>query len=279
MKKISAILILTAVLLVFVVSFVACDKSAEKNPAPDKQYIGIISAMDNEIAALVEDADIEREDTVGGEKYYVGKLRGQNVVITKSGIGKVFASSGATILLDNYNIKKLIFTGIAGGVADGTDVLDEIVATSLVEHDYGIITNDGFEWRSGDPGFGDKPGEYYECDKALVDIAYNAAVKVLGAEFVHKGTIATGDQFIASEEYVAMLQTKYNAVACEMEGASVAKICIRYGVPFVVIRALSDKADGKAHESYADFGDIAAENSCNIVFEILEALSEAEKQN
>lgn len=279
MKKISAILILTTVLLVLAVCFVACDKSAENGKTPDKRYIGIISAMDNEIAALVKEADIEREDMVGGEKYYVGKLRGQNVVITKSGIGKVFASSGATILLDNYNIEKLIFTGIAGGVADGTDVLDEIVATSLVEHDYGIITNEGFEWRSGDPGFGDKPGEYYECDKALVDIAYNAAVKVLGAEFVHKGTIATGDQFIASEEYVAMLQTKYNAVACEMEGASVAKICIRYGVPFVVIRALSDKADGKAHESYADFGDIAAENSCNIVFEILDALGEAEKQN
>ncbi|MBQ9276777.1 MAG: 5'-methylthioadenosine/adenosylhomocysteine nucleosidase [Clostridia bacterium] len=258
MKK--GFVLITAVLVVAVAifGFAACDKNNENNAAGEKQYIGIISAMDNEIAALVEDADIEREETVGGEKYYVGKLRGQNVVITKSGIGKVFASSGATILLDNYNIEKLIFTGIAGGVADGTDVLDEIVATSLVEHDYGIITNDGFEWRSGDPGFGNKPGEYYECDKALVDIAYNAAVKVLGAEFVHKGTIATGDQFIASEDYVAMLQTKYNAVACEMEGASVAKICIRYGVPFVVIRALSDKADGKAHESYADFGDIAA---------------------
>ncbi len=279
MKKISVVLILTIVLLVSAVSFVACDKKAEKNPASDKQYIGIISAMDNEIAALVRDASIEREETIGGEKYYIGTLHGQNVVITKSGIGKVFASSGATILLDNYNIEKLIFTGIAGGVADGTDVLDEIVATSLVEHDYGIITNDGFEWRSGDPGFGNKPGEYYECDKALVDIAYNAAVKVLGAEFVHKGTIATGDQFIASEDYVAMLQTKYNAVACEMEGASVAKICIRYGVPFVVIRALSDKADGKAHESYANFGDIAAENSCNIVFEILDALGAEANKN
>ena len=279
MKKVLVLFTTILIVAVAVFGFVACDKNAENGVEIEKQYVGIISAMDNEISAIVRAASIEREETIGGEKYYVGTLHGQDVVITKSGIGKVFASSGATILLNSFNISKVIFTGIAGGVAEDTGVLDEVIATSLVEHDYGILTNDGFEWKSGDPGLGDTPGEYYECDKTLVDIAYNAAVKVLGAGFVHKGTIATGDQFIASEDYVAMLQHDYNAKACEMEGASVAKICIKYGIPFVVIRALSDKADGKAHESYADFGDLAAEHSCNIVFEILDELSAQDKQN
>lgn len=268
MKKVLGI-VLAVVLLVSALCLTACETKT------DKEYIGIISAMDNEIAALVSEAHIDRIDEIGGAKYYVGTLRGQNVVITKSGIGKVFVAAGATRLLDNYRISSLIFTGIAGGVAEGTNVLDEVIATRLVEHDYGLLTNEGFIWKSGDPGFGNQEGEYYYCDETLVDLAYAAAVQVLGAEHVFKGTVATGDQFIASEEYVAKLQHDYDAYACEMEGAAVAKICIANEKPFVVIRALSDKADGKANESYANFGDIAADHSCKIVLAMLDAMNKA----
>ena len=95
-------------------------------------------------------------------------------------------------------------------------------------------------------------------------------METVGKEHVFKGTIATGDQFIASEEYVKRLKEEYNAYACEMEGASVGAICIKYGKPFVVIRALSDKADGKAHSSYKNFGDIAGANSSHIVLKMLD---------
>lgn len=268
MRKVIGV-VLTIVLIMTALCLVACE------PKTDKTYIGIISAMDNEIAALVAEAKIDRIDEIGGNKYYVGTLRGHNVVITKSGIGKVYVTAGATLLLDNYPISSIIFTGIAGGVAEGTNVLDEVIATRLVEHDYGLLSNEGFVWKSGDPGFGDQEGEYYYSDKTLVDLAYAAAVQVLGKEHVFKGTIATGDQFIASEEYVARLQHDYDAYACEMEGAAVAKICIANDIPFIVIRALSDKADGKAHESYANFGNIAAENSCKIVIAMLDALNKA----
>ena len=98
-------------------------------------------------------------------------------------------------------------------------MLDEVVATRLVEHDYGIISNDGFVWVSGDPGTSREDGEYYYCDPALVDLAYKAAVEVLGKEHVFKGTIATGDQFIASETYVERLKKEYDAYACEMSYA------------------------------------------------------------
>lgn len=241
------------------------------NDVSAKGYVGIISAMDNEIQKLLEETNVERVDTIGSEKYYVGTLRGKAVVITKSGIGKVRASSGITSLLNKYNVSKIIFTGIAGGVADQTEVLDEVIATHVVEHDYGIITNEGFIWRSGDPGLGGEEGIYYPCDEALVELAYNSAREVLQGEYnVFKGTIATGDQFIASESYVERLKNDYDAYACEMEGAAVAAICIKYNAPFVIVRALSDKADGKAHESYEGFGDIAADNSSKIVLKMME---------
>jgi adenosylhomocysteine nucleosidase len=251
-------------LLVVILLFTGCTSKS------DVERIGIISAMDNEINTLLNEAEIEKVDLIGGMEYHVGKLRGKNVIITRAGIGKVRASSGVTAMLIKYNISKVLFTGIAGGVADEPQVLDEIVATRLVEHDYGIISNDGFLWVSGDPGISREAGEYYYCDEELVELAYKAAVETVGKEHVFKGTIATGDQFIASEEYVRRLKEEYNAYACEMEGASVGAICIKYGKPFVVIRALSDKADGKAHSSYKNFGDIAGANSSHIVLKMLD---------
>ena len=236
-----------------------------------KEYIGIISAMDNEISLLLEEAKIEKKDTIGGIDYYRGTLRGKDVVITRSGIGKIRASSGVTTMLNDYNIKEVYFTGIAGGLLDEEKVLDVIIADKLVEHDYGRLTNEGFIWTGGDPGKGGDAGEYYNCDKDLVDLAYNCALEVMGKEHVFKGTIATGDQFIASEDYVYTLREKFDAYACEMEGASIAVVCQNYDVPLVVIRALSDKADGKAHESYDNFGDLAAENSSKIVLKMLES--------
>ncbi|MDY6368145.1 MAG: 5'-methylthioadenosine/adenosylhomocysteine nucleosidase [Clostridia bacterium] len=266
MKRIVSVLTVI-VMLICGVFVCGCDNKAEK------EYIGIISAMENEIQKLLSETNVSRVDTVGSEKYYVGTLCGKNVVITKAGIGKVHASSGATTLFNTYKISKLLFTGIAGGVADQTQVLDEVIATNVVEHDYGIITNDGFVWCSGDPGTGGEEGVYYPCDEALIELAYETAKEVLAGEHnVFKGTIATGDQFIASESYVERLQQDYNAYACEMEGAAVAAICIKYEIPFVVIRALSDKADGNAHDSYEGFGNIAAENSSKIVIKMLESM-------
>ena len=89
---------------------------------------------------------------------------------------------------------------------------------------------------------------------------------------VFKGTVATGDQFIANSEYEGELQRDYDAYACEMEGAAAAVVCIKYETPFVMIRALSDKADGNAHDSYENFGDIAADNSSQIVIKMLDSI-------
>ena len=252
--------------LLSVIALSACSSSNDKT-----MYIGIVSAMDNEIQLLLKEADIKEEKVVGGVTYHVGTLKNQPVIITRSGIGKIRASSGITTLLNNYDISKVIFTGIAGGTRDDEAVLDEVIGTKIIEHDYGFRTNDGFVWGGGDPGK-KEPGEYYECDKSLVDLAYTSALTIMEEKHIFKGLIATGDQFIASSEYVSWLQEEFDAYACEMEGAAIAKICTNYEKPFVILRTLSDKADGEAHESYIDFGDRAADQSSKIVLKMLETI-------
>ena len=268
MKRIVSI-ILAMLVLCTGAAWASGEPSAEQEP---ESRIGIISAMDNEVALLLSEAEIDRVDTMGGIDFHVGTLRGQPVVIMRSGIGKVMAASALTAMLNQYPIYEVIFTGIAGGVGDETQVLDQVIATRLVQHDYGTITNDGFVWSSGVTGedLGEKG--YYTCDPDLVDLAYEAAIQVVGEDHVFQGTVATGDQFVASEEYVETLQRDFDAIACEMEGASVAAVCTQYEVPFVVIRAMSDKADGNAHESVENMGDIAADNSSKIVIQMIDAM-------
>lgn len=233
--------------------------------ADENRPVGIISAMDNEIALLLKCAKIDHIDQIGGMDFNVGELCGRDVVIVKAGVGKVCAASGAATLLNTYDPESILFTGIAGGVGDETKVLDVVVATDLVQHDYGRITNDGFEWYDE---YGGVDGYYY-CDQDLVSMAYECAASVVGEDHVFKGTVATGDQFIASEGYVEILQNDFDALACEMEGAAVADVCTQYQVPFVVIRTMSDKADGNAQQTLENFQDIAADNSCRIVMEML----------
>ena len=256
-------------LLVILIVFVACAMLFAHPVSETKKAkrVGIISAMDTEIELLLSEAEIERVDEICGLKFNVGKLCGDDVVIVKAGIGKVYASAGATALFNNYDIDYVIFTGVAGGVGDDTHVLDMVVATDLVAHDYGTITDEGFYWR--DEYSEETKGRIY-CDPNLIDVAVLSAKQVLGESRVFTGTIATGDQFISSSQYVKKLQEQFNALACEMEGASVAAICRMYNIPCVVIRTMSDKADGVARETYEFMMDVAADNSCHVVMKMLE---------
>ena len=207
-----------------------------------RETIGIISAMDTELKLLLENAQIDHVDHIGNRDYYVGELCGVPVVLLRLGIGKVNAASGTATLLDRYDVSEVIFTGVAGGVSDETEVMDIVVATDLLQHDYGVMTDDGFIWTGAQQG----TDSVYPCDEELVEMARESAVEVLGEDHVFTGTVVSGDQFVSSEAYVKKLQDDFDAMACEMEGAAVAIVCSEYGVPFVVIRSMSDKADGKA---------------------------------
>ena len=214
------------ILCIPILALTSCNKEDKK-----KEYIGIVSAMDNEISLLLEKAQIDEERTIGGIEFHIGSLNNKPVVISRSGIGKIRASSGITAMVNNYNISKIIFTGIAGGIKDEQNVLDEVIGTCVIEHDYGFITDEGFEWGGGDPGK-KEPGEYYYCDPSLVDLAYESALATMSDRNIYKGLIATGDQFISSTNYVNWLEEEFDAYACEMEGASAAKVCTAYTKDF-----------------------------------------------
>ncbi len=234
-----------------------------------EERIGILTAMENEVRLLLSKAEIERTDRIGGVNFHTGTLSGRKVVIAQAGIGKALSAAGASTMLNQYNVKALIFTGVAGGVGDETRVLDLVIGTELVQYDYGIRNQDGFHWSP--PLFSSDTGHFL-CDAELADMAWNAAVGVVGPEHTFRGVIASGDQFVASESFVRELRDTFGAVACEMEGAAVASVCEQYGVPFAVIRSMSDKADGKAHESIENMGDLAADHCGRVVMRMLEEM-------
>lgn len=248
----------------------AAKDDVEKDETP---RMAIISAMKVELEALVEAAEIEKETVIGDKTFYVGTLNGQDVVMVQAGVGKVMASGGTAALLNNFTVDGVIFTGIAGGVGDDVNVMDMVIGTGMVQHDYGTETNDGFVWNG--KAAADAETGMIPVDKDLTKVAYDAACKVLGVEKVHQGVIATGDQFIASETYVKELQNKFDALACEMEGAAVARVCDQYGIPCTVIRCMSDKADGIAHDAYAFNYTEASNTSASVVMGMMETLSAA----
>ena len=268
MKKLRKRALYAGLMLCFLFSALpaaAAETESELTDSAGEEITGIISAMDNEIALLLQNAEIDHVERRGSMDFHVGTLCGKNVVIIKGGIGKVRSAAGAAALLDSFGPARVIFTGIAGGVSDETQVLDVVVAEDLVQHDYGIMSNDGFEWSEGTGGENCR----VFCDPELVRLAHDAAAEVVGEDHVFQGTIVTGDQFIASESYVELLQENFKAMACEMEGASVGIVCTEYEVPFVVIRTMSDKADGLAHDTYENMADLAADHSSEVVMQML----------
>lgn len=229
--------------------------------------IGIIGAMHEEITELKEIMRIRETVQISSFTYYVGEISDREIVLVESGIGKVNAAVCATLLINNFKVEKVIFTGVAGAVNNDLNIGDVVVSVDLITHDFDCTA------------FGMEPGviprmeeSTFRSDVELSQIAIAAAGKVMGTEKSSLGRIVSGDQFVASKEKIQWLSDTFSASAVEMEGAAVAHVCYILGVPFVVIRALSDKADGTAHMDFKEFVHLAAKNSKNIVLEMLNAL-------
>lgn len=235
---------------------------------PARTRIALMGAMDKEIELLRAAMEVSRETRIGAILYMEGRLEGEDVVLLKSGIGKVNAAIGATTAIREFGASRLIFTGVAGAVAESLEIADIVVSRDLVQHDLDV-TAFGYE-----PGRipGDIPGQVgalFPADPALVALALQSARSVLGPGRVWEGTIATGDQFIADRAKTRSLGDRFGASCVEMEGAAVAQVAAIHGVPFVVLRAVSDRADGSAPLSFVDFMERAAENSAKIVRKML----------
>lgn len=228
--------------------------------------IAIIGAMDCEIDNFKNMIENLEEIEIANITYYKGKLCGKDIVLLKSGIGKVNAAIATTIAIEKFNVEKIIFTGVAGSGNPDYDISDIIISKNLIEHDFDTSALDGDELTVLVKGYNDN---YYPADNSLIEIAKTAAQKVITDNKVYVDTIATGDQFVGDNNKVKQIHNKFKAGAIEMEGASVAHAALMFKVPFVVIRSLSDKADSDAVADFPKFVAKAAENSKKIVIEML----------
>ncbi|MCD8509999.1 MAG: 5'-methylthioadenosine/adenosylhomocysteine nucleosidase [Bacillus sp. (in: Bacteria)] len=186
--------------------------------------------------------------------------------MSQSGVGKVNAAMNAQIMIDMFEVDKIVFTGVAGGVEEQLNVEDVVVSTSCQEHDIDASPL-GFE-RGTIPMF--DGSSIFSADKELVEKAHKGAMDVLaGKGKAYKGKIISGDQFIANKDEVKLLRELFSPACVEMEGAAVAHVCNFNEIPFVVIRTISDKANGEAPASFTEFVDKVAQTSSRIVEEIL----------
>ena len=230
-----------------------------------KADIGIIGAMQIEVEAICAAMENTQSETVGNTTFVYGDLLGKKVVCAKCGIGKVFAAMCTQTMILRYAPGCIINSGVAGTLSDTLSIGQIALADQVVQHDMDTSP-------IGDPVGLISGINVIElpADKALGACVAKAADE-LGIRCV-SGVIASGDQFVSSAERKRYIVDNFGAIACEMEGASIAQVCYVNRVRYVVIRAISDSADGSAHMDYGEFVKIAAANSAKILCRMLEAL-------
>jgi adenosylhomocysteine nucleosidase len=232
--------------------------------------LAIVSAMHQELRALLPLLKNARRVERAGRSFHLGELHGHAVVLALSGIGKVAAASTATLLIHNFQARALVLTGVAGGLRSGVNVGDVVVAQQLLQHDLDVSP---LFPRFEVPSSG---RSHFDADTLLADALADAVQRcldgadaLLGAATVHafqleyarlhRGLIVSGDLFVSSAAQSAALRELLpDALAVEMEGAAVAQVCADSGVPFAVVRCISDRADDSAHVDFTRFIDSVA---------------------
>ena len=226
--------------------------------------IAIMGAMEEEIEPLLAHFDNVNIVEFANNKYYEVSYKGVEIVIAYSKIGKVFASLTAATMIEKFECDTLLFSGVAGGINPKLKIGDLIIADKLCQHDLDITA-------FGHPnGFVPGGSVFVETSEKLRTIAKDVAKE--NELNVIEGTIATGDQFVHSSERKEFIESTFKADALEMEGASVAVVCDSLNVPFFVLRAISDSADGGADIDFDEFLKSSAINSANYMIKIVDKL-------
>jgi adenosylhomocysteine nucleosidase len=228
--------------------------------------IGLIGAMNEEIELLLKALKQSGSTSQAGIMFYEGEAFEQQVVLCKSGVGKVNAAVCTQILIDRFDVDCIIFTGVAGALHPQLDIGDIVISTECAQHDMDV-TALGFP--RGTIPFQDT--SVFKADPELVLLAFEASEKCFAGHTV-KGRVLSGDQFVADRELVKRLYEEMEGVCTEMEGAAVAQVCFMHGIPFVVVRSMSDKADGSAHVNFEEFTVKASNHSYQIVEYMLQHL-------
>lgn len=244
-----------------------------------KSPIAILSALPEEQQGLVHAMSTARTVMRAGREFSVGVLHGQPVVLALSRIGKVAAATTTATLLEHFGVRAVLFTGVAGGVGDGVQVGDVVLATQFVQYDmdaaplfprFEVPLTGRMLWPTH-AGWSDRL--FGAAQSSLVDSQHDGR-----SVRVHRGLIATGDRFLCSTQQVHQLRADLAEaglapLAVEMEGAAVAQVCSDYGVPFAAVRTISDRADDSAHVDFPQFvATVASVYAQRMVSAVLQSL-------
>lgn len=226
--------------------------------------IGIIGAMDEEVISLKRKMLVKEEKEIAGMIFYIGTVANKEVAVVRCGIGKVNAAICTQILADCFKVQYVINTGVAGALYPELNIGDIVVSSDTVEHDMDASA-------VGNPR-GEIPRmhkTYFEADQKLIDAATQAAQNLKGEHKVYVGRVASGDQFVCSIKVKEDIYSTFTAYCAEMEGAAIAHTCFLNKIPFVIIRAISDKADQSADVNFEEFVEVAARNASRMIEGIL----------
>ncbi len=220
--------------------------------------IGIIGAMSVEVDAIKDLVENKQTTVISGIEFVQGTINEKEVVVAQCGIGKVFASLCAEAMVLNFKLDYLLNVGVAGALSNKLGVASIAISSSLVQHDMDTSP-------LGDP-IGMVSGiniVNFEADGVIIEKVEDA-VKKAGINY-EIGVIASGDQFVNSKDKKEWIVNNFNAIACEMEGAAIAQVAYVNQVPFCIIRAISDKADGSSHVDFIEFTKLAVKNSIKVI--------------
>ena len=230
--------------------------------------LGIIGAMDVEVAVLKEKMEGAAVSVKAGMEFCEGTLEGLPAVVVQCGVGKVNAALCAQILCDCYGVTAIVNTGIAGSLCNELDIADLVISRDAIHHD--------FDLRFWGRPVGQVPGfdvTAFPADEKLMELAFRAA-EAVNPGHNKVGRVASGDQFICSREQKETIIANTQAICAEMEGASIAHAAYRNGVPFVILRAISDKADDSAEMDYPTFEALAAKRCAQVTMLLAKNLAE-----
>ncbi|WP_047049782.1 5'-methylthioadenosine/S-adenosylhomocysteine nucleosidase [Vibrio mexicanus] len=228
--------------------------------------IGIIGAMEQEVSILKAALENCTQEVKAGCTFFSGQLNGVDVVLLQSGIGKVAAAVGTSLLLSEHQPDVVINTGSAGGF-DSTLNLGDVVISTEVRHHDADVTAFGYEMgqMAGQPAA-------FIADEKLMDVAEKALAQMDDKHAV-RGLICTGDAFVCTAERQAFIRQHFpSVIAVEMEASAIAQTCQQFKVPFVVVRAISDVADKESPMSFEEFLPLAAQSSSEMVIKMVELL-------
>ncbi len=222
--------------------------------------IGIIGAMELEVETLKKEMTITRKLTKAKMEFNEGTLNGADVVVVRSGVGKVNAALCVQILADIFEVTHIINTGVAGSLNAKLDIGDILISKIALHHD---VDATNFGYPIGEvPQLGIKE---FPADEKMIELAEKTCAKELPELHTMIGRVVSGDQFIAAKDVKEKLITTFSGDCCEMEGASIAHGAYLNGIPFVILRAISDKADDSAQMDYPTFERHAAEHCAKLV--------------